>query len=304
MGSPLCTGGDQGLGWRGEQEEVSLSEVDMGCVYQRGKIWWIKFQDANGEPQYGGPTGATKAEARKLLHEKEVQVGRQELGLAPLTLNPEGWTLAQLMRWWLDTYSVHMPAHKRNVGSVTCHVTDSPLADRLIDRLAKGDIESLLQSKQGALAPQTINHIREFIVRAFNKASEADKWFGDNPAELVSRGRSPTRTTTSSLRKRSCRSSRRSLLRSGQSSQGRSSPDFARASCAACSRQTSIFRGAGSQSAVRTAGHGPRAARSASSASRRSSSPSSSTPWRPCRARGSSRTARAGCVPPTGSPRS
>jgi len=157
----------------------------MGCVYQRGKIWWIKFQDANGEPQYRGTTAATKAEARKLLHEKEVQVGRQELGLAPLTLNPEGWTLAQLMRWWLDTYSVHMPAHKRNVGSVTCHVTDSPLADRLIDRLAKGDIESLLQSKQGALAPQTINHIREFIVRAFNKASEADKWFGDNPAELV-----------------------------------------------------------------------------------------------------------------------
>ena len=157
----------------------------MGCVYKRGKMWWIKYLDANGEPQYRSTKAATKAEAKRLLQEKEVLVNRQELGLAPLALNPEGWTLAQLMQWWLDTYSVHMPAHKRNVGSVTCHVTDSPLADRPLDRLAKGDIESLLQSKQGSLAPQTINHIREFIVRAFNKASEADKWFGDNPAELV-----------------------------------------------------------------------------------------------------------------------
>ena len=157
----------------------------MGCVYQRGKVWWIKYQDANGEPQYRSTTAATKAEAKKLVHEKEVEVNRQELGLAPLSLNPEGWTLAQLMRWWLDTYSIHMPAHKKNVGTVKCHVVESALADRALERVTKGDIESLLQSKQGALAPQTINHIREFIVRAFNKAAEADKWFGDNPAEVV-----------------------------------------------------------------------------------------------------------------------
>jgi len=157
----------------------------MGCVYRRGKVWWIKFQGACGEPEYRATKAATKAEAKKLLQEKEVQVNRQELGLAPLALNPEGWTLAQLMQWWLDTYSVHMPAHKRNVGSVTCHIIDSDLAGRPIERLSKGDIETLLQSKQGGLAPQTINHVREFMVRAFNKASEADKWFGDNPAGLV-----------------------------------------------------------------------------------------------------------------------
>src|SRR6266850_6524333 len=85
----------------------------MGCVYQRGNVWWIKFLDACGEPQYRATKAATKAEARKLLQEKEVQVNRQELGLEPLALNPEGWTLAQLMQWWLDTYSVHMPAHSR-----------------------------------------------------------------------------------------------------------------------------------------------------------------------------------------------
>jgi hypothetical protein len=98
-----------------------------------------------------------------------VQVKRQELGLAPLTLNPEGWTLAQLMQWWLETYSVYMPAHNRNVGSVTRHILESHLADRPIDRLSKGDIETLLQSKQCRLAPQTINHVREFMVRAFNQ---------------------------------------------------------------------------------------------------------------------------------------
>jgi integrase len=89
------------------------------------------------------------------------------------------------MQWWLDTYSIHMPAHTKNVGTVKCHIVASPIADRALERVTKGDIESLLQSKQGALAPQTINHIREFIVRAFNKAAEADKWFGDNPAEVV-----------------------------------------------------------------------------------------------------------------------
>jgi integrase len=157
----------------------------MGSVFKRGRVWWLKYKDAVGEWTPEATKAATKAEAKALLHEIERRVERQRLGLEPLSVNPEGWTVADLMQWWLDTYSRHSPSHDRNVGSVRRHILTAPLATKPLEHVRSGDVEQLLQGMEGQLSAGTINHTRQFLVGAFNRAREAGKWLGTNPAEPV-----------------------------------------------------------------------------------------------------------------------
>jgi integrase len=165
----------------------------MGCAYQRGRVWWIKFQDANGEPAYDPTPARTKAEAKALLREIEERVFRQRKGLEPRTLNPEGWTVADLMKWWLENYSSQSESHERNVGSVKANILAAPLASKKLEQVGPGDIEDLLNAKGRESAPATVNHVRAFLVRAFNKARKAQKWLGSNPAEETDTRRVPER---------------------------------------------------------------------------------------------------------------
>ena len=154
---------------------------------------WLALQvpDAAGEWRTVTSKAATRAEARSELHEKELEVERQQLGLAPRSINPEHWTVADLMRWWLETYSRHHAAHASNEGTIRNHILGAPISARLLEHVLPGHVEELLQSKEGQLAPGTINQVRQFLVRAFNKARKAGKWFGTNPAEDVDTRRVP-----------------------------------------------------------------------------------------------------------------
>ncbi|HET9597729.1 MAG TPA: tyrosine-type recombinase/integrase [Anaeromyxobacteraceae bacterium] len=163
----------------------------MGTVFPYKRRWRFKFKDADGEWRTVTSKALTKAEARSELHEKELEVERQNLGLAPRSVNPGRWTVADLMRWWLDTYRRHHAAHASNEGTVRRHILGAPIASKLLDHVQPGDVEQLLQSKEGQVAPGTVNHIRQFFVRAFNKARKAGKWHGANPAEDVDTRRVP-----------------------------------------------------------------------------------------------------------------
>jgi hypothetical protein len=79
------------------------------------------------------------------------------------------------MQWWLDTCSRHSPSHDRNVGTVRRHILESPLATKPLEHVRSGDVEQLLQAMEGELAAGTINHVRQFLVGAFNRAREAGK---------------------------------------------------------------------------------------------------------------------------------
>src|SRR5512138_3806822 len=107
----------------------------MGTVFPYKGRWRFKFKDADGEWRTVTSKAATKAETRSELHEKELEVERQVLGLAPRSVNPERWTVADLMRWWLDTYSRHQAAHGSNEGTVRCHILSSPIAGKLLERV-------------------------------------------------------------------------------------------------------------------------------------------------------------------------
>ena len=71
----------------------------------------------------------------------------------------------------------------KNAGTVRRHILESPLATKPLEHVRSG--EQLLQAMEGDYAASTINHVRQFLVGAFNRAREAGKWLGANPAEPV-----------------------------------------------------------------------------------------------------------------------
>jgi len=165
----------------------------MGCVYRRGRVWWIKYQDSNDEAAYEATPARTKSQAKELLREVEERAFRERRGLEPRTLNPEGWTVADLMNWWLTNYSANSESHASNTGTVRNHILPSPMAAKRLERVGPGDVERLLNEKDRELSPGTVNHVRRFLVRAFNKARKAQKWLGRNPAQETETRRVPER---------------------------------------------------------------------------------------------------------------
>ncbi len=91
--------------------------------------------------------------ARSEMQKKEIEVERQRLGLVPRTVNPEKWTIADLLRWWLDEYSRHLASHSRNESAIRKHLLDAPLAAKKLEHVPAVEIEGLLQSKQGDIGP-------------------------------------------------------------------------------------------------------------------------------------------------------
>ena len=70
----------------------------------------------------------TKTEARRIATEFEQKAERQRLGLEARLSEDGGGTLAELLRWWLDTCSINSPSHASNVSQVTRHLLPSSLA--------------------------------------------------------------------------------------------------------------------------------------------------------------------------------
>ena len=78
----------------------------------------MKYRGSDGEVRRESTPARTSSEAKVLLREIEERVFRQERGLEQMTLNPEGWTLADLMKWWLSEYSSRSSGHSSNAGTV------------------------------------------------------------------------------------------------------------------------------------------------------------------------------------------
>ena len=92
---------------------------------------------------------------------------RQRLGLEALPPEDGGGTLAELLKWWLDTYSRGTPSHERNVYTVRRHLTGSELGSVRLASLSSGQIEAFLQTKSQDLSPQSLNHLRPLHPHGF-----------------------------------------------------------------------------------------------------------------------------------------
>ena len=159
----------------------------MASVYPKRGKWYLHFRDHTGHWRDRASTAKSKTEARRLADDLERRCERQRLGLEPVPDADGGGTFADLLKWWIKTHSTSSPSHKRNVSVIEKHLLSSDLAPlRLID-VTSGKIESLLQTKSEELGPQSLNHLRRFVLTAFNRAKKAGRWSGANPAASVER---------------------------------------------------------------------------------------------------------------------
>jgi integrase len=165
----------------------------MASVFERNGKWYLRVRDATGKWVNVPSTTDKKTEARRLAHELEAKYERQRLGLEAKPAPDGGGTVGELLTWWLDTYSAGKPDHKRTASSVRRHFTNTELSRMLLRQVRPGHVETFLQEKGQTLAPQTVNHLRKFLVVAFNKARAAGRFEGANPVTEVARRKIPKR---------------------------------------------------------------------------------------------------------------
>jgi len=163
----------------------------MASVIKRGGKWYVKFRAADGTVKRKVLPDLTEKKAKQSAADLERAADRQILGLDPTPPRDGGGTVAALFAWWLDTYSAGSPSHDRNISAVRGHFSSSALgAMRLVDVRA-GDVETFLQAKAATLAPQSLNHLRRYLVTAFSRAIEAGRWEGANEAKKTRKRKVP-----------------------------------------------------------------------------------------------------------------
>ena len=163
----------------------------MASVYMKRGRWYLRVRDQRGRWRDKVCTARSKTEAKRLVAELETKYERARLGLETLPPEDGGGTLGDLLTWWLQTYSIGSPSHDRNVATLGKHFRSPGMADLCLVEVTSGKIEAFLQDRAESLAPQTLNHLRRFVLTAFNCAKRAGRWQGANPAKEVRRRRVP-----------------------------------------------------------------------------------------------------------------
>src|SRR5258706_927071 len=96
----------------------------MASVYRRAGKLYLRYKDERGQWKDRVSDARLKPEAKRLADDLERKCERQRLGLEPMPPEDGGGTLAELLEWWLDTYSKGSPSHRRNVRSLRAHFLD------------------------------------------------------------------------------------------------------------------------------------------------------------------------------------
>jgi hypothetical protein len=134
--------------------------VQHGVSYLKRGTWYLRWKDEAGRWRAKACGARTKAEARRLQAQLERRAERVRLGAEVGLLGDGGGTLAELLRWWLDTYSKPLASHATNESAIRVHFLGSGLAALPLTAVTPGRIESFLQSKTGEVSPQMVNHLR------------------------------------------------------------------------------------------------------------------------------------------------
>jgi len=165
----------------------------MAAPYLKDGKWYLRFKDEAGRWRGRVSAARTKAEAKRLQAELERRAERVRLGVEVALPEDGGGTLAALLQWWLDTYSKPTAGHETNKTTIRKHFLGSDLSPLPLTAVTAGRIEAFLQAKTTELAPQTLNHLRSYLSRAFNAARRAGRWPGPNPAQDVRKRKVPRR---------------------------------------------------------------------------------------------------------------
>src|ERR1700737_172436 len=166
----------------------------MASVFERNGRWYLRVKDGAGIWRKIPTLARTKTEARRNAEDYERRCEGQRPGLEPLPPIDGGGTLAELLQWWLEKFSKGSPSHEGSVYALKKHFLCSELAPLPLVAITAEKVESFLHEKSRAgLAPQTLNHLRGYLSRAFNAARKTRRFLGANPVASVATRKVPRR---------------------------------------------------------------------------------------------------------------
>ena len=157
----------------------------MASVYEKNGKWYGRIKDPQGRWRDKKLPARTKTEAKRIAEDMERKNDRVREGVDQAPSEFALWTIAMLLVWWLENYSEGGPSHDRNVYTLRAHLLDSDLGKMPLAKVTPGPIRLFLEAKAKTLHPQTVNHLRRFLLVAFNRARSVEKFNGPNPVAPV-----------------------------------------------------------------------------------------------------------------------
>jgi integrase len=163
--------------------------------------WLARWVDASGVRRSRAAVPNTRLAAKALAEELQLNARRQQEGLTPRMPRDGGGTVGALLEWWLESYSHRLASHASNEGSVRRHLLTASLAELRLGACSSAAVEAFLDAKEReGLRPQTVNHLRAFLSRAFAAAIRVGRWPGANPVTLVRKRKVPKAAVGDHLR--------------------------------------------------------------------------------------------------------
>jgi integrase len=165
----------------------------MSSVYQKDGRFYLRYKDGKGRWRGCVSNAKTKTEARRLAAEMEAKGERERRGLPPEEPAETSETLDELLKWWIATYFEGAPSYERSVGTIRRHLIGSELGASRVVSITPAAIEVFLHAKSKTLSPQSVNHLRGYLSRAFNAGRRAGRFSMTNPVADVKRRKVPKR---------------------------------------------------------------------------------------------------------------
>jgi integrase len=163
----------------------------MAEPFRKNDRWYLRYKDARGHWRQKPSEAQTKTEARRLASELQRREERVRLGIEQAPPEDGGGTLNDLLDWWIETYLAKSAGYDRAVGTIRKHLVGSKIGRLPLVDVTAGKIELFLQAKVDVCAPQTLNHLRGYLSRAFTVARKTDRFRGPNPVTEVKKRKVP-----------------------------------------------------------------------------------------------------------------
>jgi integrase len=151
--------------------------------------WYIRVKNHRGKWIARRTTARNATEAKALAIELEHKFWRVSQGLDELPAAASDMTFGELVAWWKKAYGAKLRS-QTIIPFGEKHLT-KPLFGLGVSEVTAGKLQETLDALVGTLKPQSLNHLRSFVSRIFERAASVDMWKGENPAKRVPKFKVP-----------------------------------------------------------------------------------------------------------------
>ena len=144
---------------------------EMGCLYQRGKTWWIKYS-RNGRPYFESSHSKKKEEAKRLLRLREGDIARG----VPVTSRIGRMRFEEAAEDFLTDYQINKRKSYADVKRRIVIGLAPWFQHRRMTQITTADVQHYVQARQaGGAANATINRELAALKRMYTLAIKGRK---------------------------------------------------------------------------------------------------------------------------------